>query len=162
LAGPEEKAGKAFWSLTRAAAVFIVGGVVGFATNYWVSYRSDYRSSVETQLSEFSTLNKEVSDNLRYFFEVAEGVRKRDEANIEALRKSLYDSVTEAQTLATRLGNSTDLLRQYQDAAVALQDASGRITGPLDAAPLMKATSDYLTAEGQLRDAAVNSYKSLF
>ena len=150
-----------FWGWSRAAAVFVIGAVVGFATNYWVSYRSDYRSDLEARLSAFSELNTEVSDHLRTLFEVAEGERQKRPEDVEALRKSLYDSVTEAQTLSARIGNTDTLLAMYQDAAVALQSASQKVTGPLDASPLMEAASDYLVAERQLREAALGSYKSI-
>jgi len=159
-AGKPVHASSKFFGWARGALLVAGGAVFGFFTNYYVDYRSDYRQSLDAQMDAFEEVAAPVADNLRGFFLVAQGQREKSASDVEALRSSLYDSVTAAQLLADRIGKN-DLLQDYQAASVSLQRASQIVTGPLDAEPLMEAVNDFLLAEQRLQTAAQDSYKIL-
>jgi hypothetical protein len=158
--GGSAKAGSAnFWAPLRAAFLIALGGVGGFFTNYWISYRADFRETLNEQINSFKEVTAPVASDLRTFFQIAEGSRAKTDEDVETLRKNLFASVTEAQLLADNIGAS-DVIASYQSASLELQEASEVVTGPLDARPLVQAVNDYLLAEQQLQQAAQESYKS--
>jgi hypothetical protein len=96
---------------------------------------------------------------LRLFAEIAKGTKNKAPADVVQLQTRLLKAVSVAEDLERRLGKDA-VSSSYQRAAVELKKASDKVTGPLDAKPLVNAVNDYLVAEKKLRDTAVEEHTS--
>ncbi|MBY3260383.1 hypothetical protein HFO15_01710 [Rhizobium laguerreae] len=134
------------------AGLVLLGSVGGWFANQYMDYRSAYREALSANYQAFNSASSEIQESLREFADIARGTKKKSPDDVKQLQTRLLKALGAASDLQRRLDNLQGLA-EYETATINLKHASDKITGPVDAKPLVVAVSDYLIAEKHLRDA---------
>ncbi|MEA3533250.1 hypothetical protein [Rhizobium sp. CC-YZS058] len=144
----------------RNGILVLVGSVGGWLGSQWMDYRTAYKESLGENYERFDTAASAVQESLIRFADIASGETKKSDEDVNTIQNRLIAAVSAAEDLQRRLKADERVIAGYRLATVELKHESDKVTGPLDAKPLVRAVNSYLVAEKSLRDHVVEQQNS--
>ncbi|MEY9100466.1 hypothetical protein ABIA24_003375 [Sinorhizobium fredii] len=136
------------------------GALIGWFANQYMEYRTVYKEALTANYQQFTEATAQIEDSLKQLADVAQGERPKSEEDLEQLQMRLLKALNAAEDLERRMSASSPAVDVYRTATIQLKQASDRITGPLDAKPLVEAVNSYLLAEKMVRDSVIKEHNA--
>ncbi|WP_448115902.1 hypothetical protein [Mesorhizobium amorphae] len=144
----------------KAAIISTISFGAGFVTNYYVDYRNNYVIALNTNYDQFDKASEDIRNTLKIFADIAKGDKPRTDEDVSSLQMKLLKAVGQVEDLSRRVDGGSLFVKNYQDAAVNLNNAAQKIKGPSNGKEMVLAVNDFLLAESNVRDAVLKESNS--
>jgi hypothetical protein len=145
----------------KSALVGAIAFIAGFVTNYYVDYRNNYVSALNTNYDQFDKASQDLSNSLKVFADISDGQKAKRPEDVDKLEKQLIVALSKVEDLSRRIDdNRSGFVKNYQDAAIKLRNAAEEVQGPANGKVMVLAANDFLLAENEVRDAVLNESTS--